>query len=125
MPRVTAWILKWSRLRGQPTKGKLTVEEIKNSEYTWLRNRQRVAFLPEIEELENGKQVSQKSDIVKLDPQYDENRKLLGGRLPFAQIPEDAKHQIIIPYNDPVIEKLILSVHEKASHAGSHEQDVR
>ena len=118
--RVTAWILKWSRLRGQPKKGKLTVEEIKNSEYTWLRNRQRVAFLPEIEELENGKQVSQKSDIVKLDPQYDENRKLLavGGRLQFAQIPEDAKHQIIIPYNDPVIEKLILNVHEKASHAG-------
>lgn len=118
--RVTAWILKWSRLRGQPKKGKLTVEEIKNSEYMWFRNRQRVAFLPEIEELENGKQVSQKSDIVKLDPQYDENRKLLvvGGRLQFAQIPEDAKHQIIIPYNDPVIEKLILSVHEKASHAG-------
>jgi len=118
--RVTAWILKWSRLRGQPKEGKLTVEEIKNSEYTWLRNRQRAAFLPEIEELESGKQVSQKSDIVKLDPQYDENRKLLvvGGRLQFAQIPEDAKHQIIIPYNDPVIEKLILSVHEKGSHAG-------
>ena len=85
-----------------------------------MRNRQRVAFLPEIEELENGKQVSQKSDIVKLDPQCDENRKLLvvGGRLQFAQIPEDAKYQIIIPYNDPVIEKLILNVHEKASHAG-------
>jgi len=65
--------LKWSRSRGQPKKGKLTVEEIKNSEYTWLRNRQRVAFLPEIEELENGKEVSQKSDIIKLDPQYDEN----------------------------------------------------
>ena len=49
--RITAWILKWSRLRGQPKKGKLSAEEIKESEYTWLRNRQRVVFLPEIDNL--------------------------------------------------------------------------
>ena len=118
--RITAWILKWSRLRGQPKKGKLLGEEIKESEYMWLRNRQRVAFLPANEELCNGKPVSQKSDIVKLDPQFDEARKLLveGGRLQFAQITEHAKHQIIIPHNDPAIEKLILNVHVKASHAG-------
>ena len=29
--RVTAWILKWSRLRGEPTKGKLSEEELKDS----------------------------------------------------------------------------------------------
>ena len=55
-----------------------------------------------------------------MDPQFDETRKLLvvGRRLQFAQIPEDAKHQIIIPYNDPVIEKMMLNVHVRASHAG-------
>ena len=37
---------------------------------------------------------------------------MVGGRLQFA------KHQIIISYNDSVIEKLILNVHVKASHAG-------
>ena len=64
--------------------------------------------------------MSQKSCIVKLDPQFDESKKLLvvGGRLQFAKIPEETKHQIIIPHNDPVIEKLILHVHVKASHAG-------
>ena len=118
--RITAWILKWSRLRGQPKKEKLLAEEIKESEYTWLRNRQRVVFLPEIDNLCSGKQVSQKSSIVKLDPQFHKIKKLLvvGGRLQFAQIPEEAKHQIIIPYNDPVIEKLILDIHVRASHAG-------
>ena len=40
-------------------KGKLSAQEIKESEYVWLRNRQRVAFLPEIEELCNKKQVSE------------------------------------------------------------------
>jgi len=85
-------------------KGKLSVEEIKESDFTWLRNRQRVVFLPEIEELCNKGKVSQKSCIVKLDPQFDESKKLLvvGGRLQFAQIPGETKHQIIIPHNDPV-----------------------
>ena len=36
-----------------------------------------------------------------------------------SQIPEQTKHQIIIPHNDPVIEKLILHVHVKASHDGT------
>ena len=64
--------------------------------------------------------MSERSCIVKLDPQFDETKRLLvvGGRLQFAQIPEEEKHQIIIPHNDPVIEKLIMHVHLKASHAG-------
>ena len=117
--RITAWILKWLRLHGQPKEGKLSAQEIKELEFVWLRNRQRIAFLPEIEELCNKKQVSERSCIVKLDPQFDETKRLLvvGGRLQFAQIPEEEKHQIIIPHNDPVIEKLIMH-HVKASHAG-------
>ena len=59
--RVTAWILKWSRLRGEPKKGKVSEEELKESEFKWLRNRQTVVFLPEIEELCNKGQLNQKS----------------------------------------------------------------
>jgi len=59
--RVTAWILKWSRLRGKPKKGKVSEEELKESEFKWLRNRQTVVFLPEIEELCNKGQLNQKS----------------------------------------------------------------
>ena len=108
------------RLRGEPKKGKLSVEELKESELTWLRNRQRVVFLLEIEELCNKGQVNQKSRIIKLDPRFDQTKKLLvvGGRLQFPQIPEEAKHQIIIPHNDPVIEKLIMHLHVKACYAG-------
>jgi len=86
----------------------------------WLRNRQRVVFLLEIEELRNKGQVNQKSRIVKLDPHLDQAKKLVvvGGRLQFSQIPEEAKHQIIIPHDDPVIEKLIMHLRVKACHAG-------
>ena len=64
--------------------------------------------------------MNQKSSIVKLDPQLDQTKKLLvvGGCLRFAQIPEEAKHQIIIPHDDPVVEKLIMHFHVKACHAG-------
>jgi len=118
--QVTAWTLKWSRLHGEPKKGKLSAEELKESEFMWLRNRQRVVFLLEIEELCNKGQVNQKSSIVKLDSQLDQTKKLLvvGGCLQFAQIPEEAKHQIIIPHDDPVVEKLIMHFHVKACHAG-------
>ena len=64
--------------------------------------------------------MNQKSRIVKLDQKFDQTKKLLvvGGRLQFAQIPEETKHQIIIPHNDPVIEKLIMHLYVKAFHAG-------
>ena len=64
--------------------------------------------------------MNQKILIVKWDPHFDQTKKLLvvGGRLQFAQIPEEAKHQIIIPHDDSVIEKLIMHLHLKACHAG-------
>ena len=61
--RITAWILKWLPLHGQPKEGKLSAQEIKESEFVWLRNRRRIAFLQEIEELCNKKQVSEKSCV--------------------------------------------------------------
>lgn len=69
-------------------------------------------------------QEPKKGSIVKLDLQFDRTKELLvvAGRLHFAQIPEEAKHQIIIPHNDPVIKKLILHVRVnycKVSYAGS------
>jgi len=55
-----------------------------------------------------------------LEPQFDQTKRLLvvGGRLQFAQIPEEAEHQIIIPHDDPVIEKLIMHLRVKACYRG-------
>ena len=64
--------------------------------------------------------MNRKSHIVKLNLHFNQTKKLfvVGGRLQSAQIPEEVKHQIIIPHNDPVIEKLIMHLHVKACHAG-------
>ena len=64
--------------------------------------------------------MNRKSRIIKVDPHFDQTKKLLvvGGRLQFAQIPEEAKHQITIPHHGPVIEKLIMHLHVKVCHTG-------
>ena len=77
--------------------------------------------------------MNKKRHIHKLDPHFDQTKKLLvvGGHLQFAQIPEEPKHQIIIPHNDPVIEKLIMHLHVKACHGfainvfGSHKDNEK
>ena len=118
--RVVAWMLKWTRLRKQSKLGYLTADEIKDAEVTLLKNVQRKAFLDEIKEIMQGKQVTKSSSIVKLDPQIDKDTGLLvvGGRLQFASISEEAKHQVISPHKYSLTEKLILHIHCKANHAG-------
>ncbi|RUA04970.1 MAG: hypothetical protein DSY43_05555 [Gammaproteobacteria bacterium] len=118
--RVTAWMLKWSRLHRQSKLGYLTADEIKDAEHTLIKNVQKNAFSDEIKELEQGKQIPKASKIVKLDPQINNETGLLvvGGRLQFALIPEEAKHQVILPHKNTLTEKLVLHVHCKANHAG-------
>ena len=36
----------------------------------------------------------------------------------FSLLSEEMKHQIILPHGDPVVEKLIMHIHNEASHAG-------
>ena len=41
-----------------------------------------------------------------------------GGRLQFADLPEENKHQIILPQGHPAVAKLIRDVHRQMLHAG-------
>ena len=118
--RVTAWILKWARSRGLEKNGQLSAEEITDAELCWLRIIQKTFFPDEYENLSKGKAIDSTSPILKLDPVFDQEKQLIrvGGRLEFADIPYDAKHQIIIPKKDILIEKLILHLHTKAFHSG-------
>ena len=78
--------------------------------------------------------------MVKLDPQFDETKRLpvVGGRLQFALIPKEEKHQIIIPHNDPVTEKIYHAricesksfaapdySHSSTSTIGLHKEDEK
>ena len=71
-------------------------------------------------ELSEGQNVSSNSPILNLDPIFDTQEQVIrvGGRLEFAQLVNETKHQVIIPHHDELVEKLILHLHSEACHAG-------
>ena len=54
------------------------------------------------------------------DPYYDRTDRVIrvGGRLQFADIPEETKHQIILSHGHTEVAKIILDVHKQMLHAG-------
>ncbi|GFW33339.1 integrase catalytic domain-containing protein [Trichonephila clavipes] len=76
----------------------LTADEIKRSTEFLAKIAQLSEFKAEIDALKKGKGVSKTSKLRALDPFLDENYLLkVGGRLSNADLPFEAKHQIIIP----------------------------
>ena len=70
--------------------------------------------------MRNGEPISKNSHILKLDPFFDKDYRVLcvGGRLQYSELPEETKHQLTLPYGHPVVEKIIQDIHEKSIHAG-------
>ncbi|GFS58633.1 integrase catalytic domain-containing protein [Trichonephila clavipes] len=76
----------------------LTADEVKRSAEFLAKIAQLSEFKAEIDALKKGKGVSKTSKLKALDPFLDENSLLrVGGRLCNADLPFEAKHQIIIP----------------------------
>ena len=67
-----------------------------------------------------GETVPKSSRLLKLDPYYDGADQVIrvGGRLQFADIPEETKHQVIFPHGHPEVAKMILDVHKQMLHGG-------
>ncbi|XP_064635776.1 uncharacterized protein LOC135492958 [Lineus longissimus] len=129
LTRVTArvfWVIQKWRGRIQDdenTAGKiptLNVEDIRKAEFYWYRHIQRSTYKDEIQTLEN-RGVLRKSRILKLDPKFDEVNKVLrvGGRLQNSELKEETKHQVILPHNHPIVDKIVMDMHEECMHAGS------
>ena len=98
----------------------LTAEDLINSEYFWYQRVQKEAYPVEFQRLREGESIASNSCILKLDPFFDKEHGVLrvGGRLQYSELPEETKHQVILPHGHPVVEKLIQDVHEKSIHAG-------
>ncbi|XP_064653104.1 uncharacterized protein LOC135503459 [Lineus longissimus] len=129
LTRVTArvfWVIQKWRGRIQDdenTAGKiptLNVEDITKAEFYWYRHIQRSTYKDEIQTLEN-RGVLRKSRILKFDPKFDEVNKVLrvGGRLQNSELKEETKHQVILPHNHPIVDKIVMDMHEECMHAGS------
>ena len=133
LARATAYVLRAvrnfktslrSKVSSQPMESfgtDLTSDEIKSAEEYWYRTVQREEFAEDFAALKNSAQLPKTSQLRSLSPIFDHEKELIkvGGRLQFSLIPEESKHQIILPGKHMVVEKIVQSVHEReGTHAG-------
>ncbi len=100
--------------------GELTRDEIIDIEYQIFKRSQMQAFAEEYRALKGNNQVSQKSRLMMLNPQLDENgvmrsngRLVQGDLLPF-----EMRHPIILPRKHAVTKLIVLDQHERHHHVG-------
>ncbi|KRX93138.1 hypothetical protein T4E_2929 [Trichinella pseudospiralis] len=95
--RVTAWCLRFI------SNARLPME-------TWIRQVQVSAY---------GPGSHRRKDLQQFNPCLDEDGILrVGGRLTFAELPQETRNPILLPHGDEVVKLLIQHVHEQQLHAG-------
>jgi len=121
--RVTAYVLKAVKLFKPKCKSQVTelsAEEMQQAELKCCMWVQQDAYKEDYEQLKAGEALPKSSCLLKLDPYYDKTNQVIrvGGRLQFADIPEETKHQIILPHGHTEVAKMILDAHKQMLHAG-------
>ena len=111
-------ILKCRKIIPKTQDGKFTCEDYRTVEHYLIRTIQKLHFPDDFETLEKGGPLNRRSRLLCLDPHFDKetNQLVVGGRLNFSDLPEETKHQIILPNNDLFTEKLILYYHAQNRH---------
>ena len=101
-----------SKCKSQVTE--LSAEEMQQAELKCCMWIQQDAHKGDCEHLKAAEALSKSSRLLKLDPYYDRTDQVIrvGGRLQFADIPEETKHQIILPHGHTEVAKMILDVHK-------------
>ena len=120
---VTAWVRRFIRNCKTTAEdrqgGSLILSELQEAEQRWLKQAQEDGFREERKRLARGEQVPPDSKTRDLQPYLSEDEVLrVGGRLDKSDLPEDAKHPIILPRHHAVTTLVIKEAHERSRHAG-------
>ena len=122
MKRCAGWMLRFvsNHLLHKGLSGDLSPEELYEAELFIIRGVQHGTYDEEIDLLRKEKNLSSGNVLSLLSPFLDAKECLrVGGRLRKAQLPTDAKHQLILPKNHPVTTLLITHEHTSNRHVGS------
>lgn len=94
------------------------MEDLKQAEKALVGFIQQQAFQLEITSQRKGHTVKKTSSIYKLDPFLMDGILRVGGRLHKMSMPEDLKHQVILPKNSYLSTLLLDHIHQSAGHCG-------
>ncbi|XP_044594867.1 uncharacterized protein LOC123272233 [Cotesia glomerata] len=106
---------KAANLKTEP----ITVQELNDAKFYWVKITQQHAFNQEIKQLSRGEHLSNSNPLVRLTPFIDSQGILrVGGRLESSHLPFGAKHPAILPRNSPLTKMIIDKAHQKTLHGG-------
>ncbi|CAL8069017.1 unnamed protein product [Orchesella dallaii] len=120
LKRITAYCIRFiSNARKQPLHGPLSTMELRKAYHVLIKMVQKSNFAAEIKSLQSNLPVSSSSRLKTLHPFLDNEGILcVGGRLQNADIPENKKHQMILPHDNHVTKLLIRHTHVSLLHGG-------
>lgn len=104
----------------QRNRDPITTEEYRNATKAIMCIVQHERFSEELKAFVQNKKMKRNSSVIKLNPFDDKNGILrVGGRLINAELDDDAKHQILIPYKHFVTDLIIKKAHLDCMHGGA------
>ena len=124
--RVVGWVQRFVRnmkacLPGQQEKliGPLSSSEVRAAEVWIVAQEQKASYEEENRCLEKQRPLSSSSTLLPLTPVRDDKGLIrVGGRIGKANIPEEAKHPIILPRESELARLIIMHEHIRHGHAG-------
>lgn len=127
LTRITALVFRFifncrSSLKKQQEKCRvdfITILELNEAQTFWIARAQNRGFSKELALLRAGKMVHRGSCLTTLNPFLDINGIIrVGGRLENATIPYNAKHPMVLPYNDRITKLIFEYEHRRLMHLG-------
>ena len=120
---VFAYVLRFLhniRSHAKKLRGPITIVELEAAGRAIILATQLATFSKEIRSLKNGEHLDHKSRLIPLKPFLDKFGILrVGGRLTHSRLPEEKKHQILLPPNHHITRLIILEEHKRLKHAGT------
>ncbi|XP_046567991.1 uncharacterized protein LOC124276394 [Haliotis rubra] len=95
-----------------------TVQELDRAENVILKFIQLQHFDKEMDSSSKRGRVPKSSSVYRLDPFLDNGLLKVGGRLSRAEIPEEMKYPVLLPYKSVVTSLIITDIHLRLGHAG-------
>ena len=107
-------------LQPKPQQIAVSPIELRHALLIIIRTIQLSEFSQEMKDLKAHKTVAHSSKLSTLAPFIDPDDGTLrvGGRLVDSNLPKDAKHPMVLPYNDYLVKLLLKQTHEENNHCG-------
>ncbi|KAL7726097.1 hypothetical protein ACLKA6_010144 [Drosophila palustris] len=117
LQRIVAYMLRFCYKGYRATTTTVCTKELDRSRNLILRTIQQAEFSADLKTLQRYNMVDRKSSISSLSPVLGSDGLMrVGGRLEQAPLPYNAKHQILLPYNDPIVKMVLRELHEDNMH---------